>query len=233
MRALIPLLSALALSACVTTTPTVNGGGGSVAVPESVPVSVARAVEVTRRMEPVAEQMCRTQAPLLNCDFEFLVNRDPRAGVNAFQTINREDGRPIIILTLGMIRTVRNDDELAFVIGHETAHHIAEHIGQQQAAARAGAEVFGTTAQRRGASRPEIIAAAQRGAMLSTSEFSQRAELEADSLGTILTCRAGFDPVVGARFFSQLPDPGARVFATHPPNAARIRTVSEAAARWC
>jgi predicted Zn-dependent protease len=231
MRVLFPLLSALALSACVSVPPpsaTAPAAGAGTAE-----VSVTRAVQVTQRMEPVAEQMCRARSALLNCDFEFLVNRDPRAGVNAFQTIDRRTGRPIIILTLGMIRSVRNDDELAFVLGHEVAHHIAEHIGQQEAAARLGAETYGLSAQARGGSRAEIIAAAQQGAMVGTAQFSQRAELEADALGTVITCRAGFDPVVGARFFSQLPDPGARVFGTHPPNAARIEAVRTAAARAC
>lgn len=231
MRVLILLIAAITLSACVSTPPqTVSA---PTAIPENVPVSVARAIEVTRRMEPVAEQMCRSQTPRQNCDFEFLVNRDPRGGINAFQTVNPENGRPVIILTVGLIRSVRNADELAFVIGHETAHHIAEHINEQEAAVRAGAQIFGATAQQQGANREEIIAAAQQGALLGAAQFSQRSELEADSLGTIITCRAGFDPIVGARFFSQLPDPGARVFGTHPPNAARVRIVQDTAAQGC
>lgn len=231
MRALILLMSVMALGACVA--PTVTPPPTATAVPDNIPVSVARAIEVTRRMEPVAEQICRTQTPRQNCDFEFLVNRDPRGGINAFQTLNPENGRPVIILTVGLIRSVRNADELAFVIGHETAHHIAEHIALQEAAARAGAQIFGASAQEQGASRGEIIAAAQQGALVGSAQFSQRAELEADSLGTIITCRAGFDPIIGSRFFSQLPDPGARVFGTHPPNAARVQIVRDTAAQQC
>ncbi|MBY4895057.1 M48 family metallopeptidase [Rhodobacteraceae bacterium N5(2021)] len=231
MRAFAPLLSALALGACVSVPP--PAATPTAATAQDVPVSVARAIEVTRRMEPVAEQICRTQTPDQDCDFEFLVNRDPRSGINAFQTVNPDNGRPVIILTVGLIRSVRNDDELAFVIGHETAHHIAEHIAMQEAAVRAGAQIFGASAQQQGANREQIIAAAQQGALVGFTEFSQRAELEADSLGTIITCRAGFDPIVGARFFSQLPDPGARVFGTHPPNAARVQIVADTARQQC
>lgn len=234
MRALILLLSVLALGACVAPQPTVAPTvPAASAVPENVPVSVARAIEVTRRMEPVAESICRSQTRGENCDFEFLVHRDPDAGINAFQTVNPDTGRPVIILTVGLIRAVRNADELAFVIGHETAHHIAQHIGQQEAAARAGAQIFGASAQQQGASREEIIAAAQQGAQLGLRQFSQRAELEADSLGTQITCLAGFDPVLGAEFFAQLPDPEAGVFSTHPPNAARIQIVRDTAAQQC
>lgn len=231
MRVLILLLSVLTLGACVA--PTLTAAPSTTAVPTQVPVSVARAIEVTRRMEPVAEQLCRAQTPNQNCDFEFLVTRDPRAGINAFQTLNPENGRPVIILTVGLIRSVRNADELAFVIGHETAHHIAEHIGQQEAAARAGAQIFGTSAQQRGASQDEILAAAQQGALVGARQFSQAAELEADSIGTQITCRAGFDPLIGSRFFSQLPDPGARISGTHPPNAARVRIVQQTVAQAC
>lgn len=231
MRLPILLVSVLNLGACVATAPTQTPS--TTAVPETIPVSVTRAIEVTRRMEPVAEQVCRAQTPRQNCDFEFLVNRDPRSGVNAFQTINPNNGRPVVILTVGLIRSVRNADELAFVIGHEAAHHIAQHIQQQEAAAQAGAQIFGASAQQQGASRDEIIAAAQQGAFVGFRQFSQRAELEADSLGTQITCLAGFDALAGSRFFAQLSDPEAGVFSTHPPTAARIRIVEETAAQLC
>lgn len=231
MRVVILLLSALTLGACVAPTPV--AAPSPTAIVRDVPVSVARAIEVTNRMEPVAEQICRSQTPRQNCDFEFLVNRDPRGGVNAFQTINPDSGRPVIILTVGLIRAVRNADELAFVIGHETAHHIAEHIAQQEAAVLAGAQIFGETALRSGGSREEVIAAAEQGALAGLQQFGQAAELEADSLGTQITCRAGFDPILGSRFFSQLPDPDARLFGTHPPNAARVQIVRDTVAQLC
>ncbi|MGR3838426.1 MAG: M48 family metalloprotease, partial [Cognatishimia sp.] len=49
--------------------------------------------------------------------------------------------------------------------------------------------------------------------------------LEADGLGAILTERAGYDAINGARFFTRLPDPGNRFLGTHPPNAQRIEVV--------
>lgn len=230
MRALLAPAAALLLGACVTTTQT------AAPAPEAqpgVPVSVARAIEVTRRIGPVAEAACRARTPQQNCDFEILVNRDPHSGVNAFQTIRPESGRPVIILTVGLIQEVRNADELAFVIGHEAAHHIARHINQQRSAAEAGARVFGATAIQQGANREEVIRAASLGALVGARQFSQSAELEADALGTTITCRAGFDPVRGSEFFGQLPDPERQIFGTHPPNSARVATVRRAAAQEC
>lgn len=229
MRLLFALLASVSLGACVA--PSVVAP--PVPAPQDVPVSVTRAIEVTRRIEPVAEALCRSETPQQVCDFSILVNRDPRAGVNAFQTIDPANGRPVIILTVGLIQEVRNDDELAFVIGHEAAHHIAQHLAAQQAAAQAGADFLGRQAFERGASEAEIIEAAQAGAYIGARRFSQSAELEADALGTIIACGAGFDPVLGSQFFSQLPDPTDRILGTHPPNAARIDIVRQAAEQFC
>lgn len=228
MRAVMLLIAALSLSACVAPTQTAAPGAG-----QAVPVSVARAIEVTRRVEPVAEAVCRAELASRNCDFDIVVTRDPQAGVNAFQTLDPDSGRPVIILTIGLIQTVRNADELAFVIGHEAAHHIAAHIQEQRAAAQVGARVFGAAAQQQGASREEIIEAAGIGAVVGARRFSQSAELEADALGTLIACRAGYDAVLGSRFFSQLPDPGAQILGTHPPNAQRVQTVARSAAQAC
>jgi hypothetical protein len=41
---------------------------------------------------------------------------------------------------------------------------------------------------------------------------------------------AGYDPIVGVAFFSQIPDPGNRFLGTHPPNAQRVATVRRVAA---
>ncbi|WP_224813890.1 M48 family metalloprotease [Hasllibacter sp. MH4015] len=232
MRIPLALITAFSLGACVAPQPTAAPAPDN-AAPTAVPVSVARAIEVTRRIEPVAEAVCRAETPQQNCDFNIFVNRDPRLGVNAFQTIDPESGRPVIILTVGLIRAVRNDDELAFVIGHEAAHHIAQHIAAQQAAAQAGAQIFGANAQQQGFSRAQVIEAANLGALVGARRFGQAAELEADALGTLIGCAAGYDAIVGARFFTQLPDPEADILSTHPPNARRVEIVRRAAAEFC
>lgn len=229
MRLLFVLFAVIGLSACVAPVPVAVPPP----VPQDVPVSVARAIEVTRRIEPVAEALCRAETPRQNCDFAILVNRDPNSGVNAFQTLDPATGQPILILTVGLIRDVRNDDELAFVLGHEAAHHIAQHLAAQQQAAQAGADFLGRAAFERGASEAEIIEAAQAGAFIGARRFSQTAELEADALGTVIACRAGFNPLIGAQFFSQLPDPGEQILGTHPPNAARIGVVQQTFAAAC
>lgn len=218
MRAVLAILGLALVSGCVVAPPAPQTGASP---GTGQAVSFA---SVAGRIEPVAEAECRARLSGGNCDLSILIERDPRAGVNAFQTLDRS-GRPVIIVTTGLIEAVANPDELAFVIGHEAAHHIRQHIPQQVDAARRGALVFGVLAQMGGADATGVRQAAELGATVGARRFSQDHELEADQLGTIITQRAGFDPLRGAEFFTRLPDPGNRVLGTHPPNAERQAVV--------
>ena len=124
----------------------------------------------------------------------------------------------------------RNRDELAFVMGHEAAHHIEGHIPRQQQNAAAGAILLGGLAALTGANSTVIDQAVDIGAGVGARSYSKNFELEADALGTVITKRAGYDPVKGAAFFTQIPDPGNRFLGTHPPNSQRIETVRRTAA---
>ncbi|WP_262879797.1 M48 family metallopeptidase [Roseicyclus sediminis] len=217
--AILPLLAALLLSACVTTP--VPRAPASVAEGARLPaISPQAFLAVAQEVEPVAEAVCRTETPDQNCDFAILVDRDPRVGANAFQTLDRQ-GRPVIILTLGLIAIFENEDELAFVLGHEAGHHIARHIPEQRRSAAEGARIFGEMAMAGGADAREIERAAELGAFVGARSYSRSAELEADAIGTVIAYRAGYDPLRGARLFSRLPEPEMRFLSTHPPNAER------------
>jgi predicted Zn-dependent protease len=223
------LLAALSLAACV---PSVAPTAPRTAAPTEAELAararqaVLNFDEVVTRVEPVAEQVCREETPDQPCDFVIYVDRAPESGVNAFHTLDAQ-GQPAIIFTLGLIAVARNTDELAFIMGHEAAHHIARHIPMGQRRAAQGAEAFARIAQARGAGPAEIGEAAQIGAFVASREFGQQAELEADAIGTIIAARAGYDPLVGAEFFTRIPDPAREFLSTHPPNAARIRIVRQ------
>jgi len=178
----------------------------------------------------VAERICRAERRD-NCDFLIVVDNRPGQPPNAFQTLDRS-GRPVLAFNLALIGSVRNADELAFVVGHEAAHHIARHIDRQNRNAALGAAVFGEAASAVFGGNAEAIRAGQEfGAMVGARSYSKDFELEADALGTIITHRAGYDPVRGAAFFTQLPDPRNRFLGTHPPNAERMATVQRVASR--
>ena len=184
---------------------------------------------VVARVEPVAERECRARTNGVNCDFRILVDDRPNQPANAFQTLD-ENQRPIIVFTLALLDEARNADEIAFVMGHEAAHHVRGHIARQRQNAAAGAVIFGGLASITGAD-PTAIESAQRiGAQVGARTYSKDFELEADALGTVITSRAGYNPVTGAEFFNRIPDPGDRFLGTHPPNAQRIETVRRTAA---
>lgn len=186
--------------------------------------------QVVNTVEPVAEAQCREQTTDLNCDFQILVDDRPNQPPNAFQTIDR-NGRPIIAFTVALIADARNADELAFIFGHEAAHHIHGHIARQEQNAIAGAILAGGLAVLLGGDTGVIETVQRAGAQVGARSYSKSFELEADALGTVITLRAGYDPLKGAAFFNRIPDPGDRFLGTHPPNNQRIETVRATMAR--
>lgn len=112
--------------------------------------------------------------PRLACGYE--VQLDPSADFGA-----RADGRRLFVTTATADR-LRGDDELAFVLGHELAHHVLGHRiwhdsgGGGRTIRRPGAE----------AQRPEGF------------------EREADRVGLILQARAGYDYTVAPALWRRL-----------------------------
>jgi predicted Zn-dependent protease len=215
------LVLTLALGGCVTAYPAPralpipdDAGSGTPQAAAQTFLSVVAAVE------PVAEDLCRSERVARNCDFRIVVDDRPGQPPNAFQTLDSR-GRPVIGFTLALIADARNPDELAFVMGHEAAHHISGHIPRRQDQALAGALVAGVLAQANGLAPDEVRAAQNLGAEVAARSYSREFELEADALGAEIALIAGFDPVRGTGFFDRLPDPGDRFLGSHPPNAER------------
>lgn len=224
------MMGLVLLTGCTVTTGPAPQQRAEIRKPEMpTRAEVQRFKTVVQRVEPLAERECRKRAPQSNCDFRIVVDDRPGQQINAFQTLDRS-GRPIVAFTLPMIAAVRNADELAFVLGHEAAHHIAGHIPRQQQNAAAGAILLGGLASLAGANEGVVDQALDIGAGVGARSYSKRFELEADALGTVITHRAGYDPLRGVDFFSQIPDPGNRFLGTHPPNAQRVATVRRVAA---
>lgn len=200
------------------------------ALPASVNVAAGLAarnfVAVVARMEPLIESECRVRRPSVNCDFLIGVDDRPGEPPNAFQTLDRS-GRPVVVFTLALIATARNQDELAFVLGHESAHHLAGHIARAEESALQGALIAGALTALSGGSPASIASAQQLGATAGARRYSKDFELEADALGTIIAFNAGYDPLRGAAFFARIPDPGDRFLGTHPPNAQRLQVVRD------
>ncbi|MEM0949589.1 MAG: M48 family metallopeptidase [Pseudomonadota bacterium] len=228
---LIVLLAVLVLSACQVTT-----GPARVPTPQSAPSAppVSQDVRnrfdsVVRRVGPVAVALCEARTRGRDCRFRIIVDTRPGQQPNAYQTENR-NGRPIIVFTRSLVTQARNTDELAFILGHEAAHHILGHIPKSRTNAAQGAIVGAVLAGALGIEGAGADAITRQTATIAQRSYSKEFELQADALGTVIAARAGYNPVRGAAFFTRIPDPGDRFLGTHPPNAERIATVRRVAA---
>lgn len=204
--------------------------GGAV----SRPLGVARADfrRAAPQVEAVAQQVCieRGSSPA-QCDFRILLIDGPNAPANAFLRLGR-DGRPEIGITTALLTQTGGIDEIAFVLSHEAAHHIANHLPRQSQNRALGALVLGglVASTGRGVSQSEINQAMDLGAFFGGRAYSQNFELEADYLGTFIAARAGYDPERGALLFTRPAlQSGGGLLATHPASPKRMATVRTAA----
>lgn len=194
------------------------------------PQSVGDFRAVAARVEPVAERVCRNRTDGSNCNFRIIIDTNSKLGANAYQTYG-EDGRPVLAITPALIRDMRNRDELAFVLGHEAAHHIRGHISQTQSSAQAGAILGAVLGSAVGLDASGVEATTNIGGTVGARRFSKGFELEADSLGAQIAEAAGYDAVRGVLYFQEAADPGNQFLGTHPPNADRIRIVRQTVGR--
>ncbi len=236
-RAGLALLLATQLAACVVpearlsdAPPAIDPVAGAAPPTTRAEAQAASFIAVADRVEPVAEALCRRTSGRRNCDYAIAVDSRTALPPNAYFTVD-DRGRPYIVFTVSLIAMARNPDELAFVMGHEAAHHIADHIPRRQSEARSGAILAGVIAQAAGLTGDEVREAQGVGAEIGARRYSREFELEADAIGAEIAFLAGFDAELGAGFFDRLPDPGDKFLGTHPPNDERQSIVQQTVRR--
>jgi hypothetical protein len=160
---------------------------------------------------------------------------DPRAPADAFQIVN-SDG-PLIIVTGALLQGTKNDDEAAFVMGHEAGHHIAKHLDKQQQQQLAGALIIGMATTYAGGNSDAVGEMMDAGAGIGGIAYSQTYELEADMLGAYIAEAAGYDAEKGSLLFARREGGNVRaeagamsLWSTHPRSPQRVATVRYAVA---
>ncbi|MFK7855336.1 MAG: M48 family metalloprotease [Granulosicoccus sp.] len=137
-----------------------------------------------------------------------------------------------ISINRGLLVRLKNESELAAVLGHEIVHAAAKHGAKGQTRG-IGLQLGVMTASIAGARNGygEIAQLASSvGAQIINSQYGQGAELEADRFGMNYMAKAGYNPqgAVGLqRTFVQLSKGQAsnsltRLFASHPPSEKRV-----------
>ena len=163
-----------------------------------------------------------------------------------FKVINASDinafalpGGPVYV-TRGIVDAVRNEGELAGVMGHEISHVALRHGTNQVSKAylaKAGIGLLGGILGGGGTATGSIMQAVGGfGLNALLLRFSRTAESQADIMGTQIMARAGYDPMAMASMLSMLRekqgrDPGrvAQFFSDHPSPANREARVRQEA----
>jgi predicted Zn-dependent protease len=144
-----------------------------------------------------------------------------------------------IAVNRGLLPELRNEAELAAVLGHEIVHAAARHGAKTQErgtllqagllAATIGAAVGGADQNVAGL----VIQGAGLGAQLVQTKYGREAELESDEYGMKYMKLAGYDPSAGVTlqeaFVRLSKESGAKprsflegLFASHPPSEERV-----------
>lgn len=179
---------------------------------------------ISARIDPIATKVCKdfhSNKPATFCDFKFLVLKNAKQPPNAFQSVDKS-GRPTITFNSNMLRAVKNDHEIGFILAHETGHQIAGHLTKTRSNATAGAILGAVLA---GVVGVDAQIGADFGATVGVLQYSKKFELEADRLATHIAYRAGYNPLIGAQSFQRFGGERSQPLSTHPGSIERAATV--------
>jgi len=133
----------------------------------------------------------------------ILIKRD---SFNAFTT-----GGTYIVFHSRLVNDLKDDAELAAVVGHEIAHTVANHVFERQTHAQISA-LAGSNSARRGGYQ---------------AAFTHESEREADRIGILYSALAGYDPMAASRIWQRKYNAQGNARAlfqhSHPVNAERSK----------
>jgi predicted Zn-dependent protease len=155
-------------------------------------------------------------------DYYFAVLDTPE--VNAFS-----GPHGFVMITRGAVAQMKDESELAGVLGHEIGH-ICEHhgLGAVKAALteQAGKQVAGSFEK----SNQFLFAGGALGDVILNTGYSQPQEEQADAEGVKYMAAAGYDPNGYLRFLQRMAaetGSGGKPFGTHPGVGDRVKRVQD------
>jgi predicted Zn-dependent protease len=132
----------------------------------------------------------------------------------------------------GLLTELRNEAELAAVLGHEVVHAAARHGAKaiERGMLLQGAMVATAIGVQGSGLGNTIMQGAQLGASLINQKYGRDAERESDYYGTRMMAQAGYDPYAAVTLqetflkLSEGQDPSwlEGMFSSHPPSAERV-----------
>ncbi len=140
-----------------------------------------------------------------------------------------------VFITRGLLFQLRNEAELAGVLGHEIVHVVQKHhldALQKQARLALAGGVAAAALEQRGENPDRYAWVAEGAKTLYTRGLDRDDEFAADRMGVVLAARAGYDPygllAVLQRLDAMAEDDGrlALLFKTHPAPADRLQQLA-------
>lgn len=188
-------------------------------------------VDVMQRL--LGEQASKVRVyPMRNPDF------------NASMTPNG-----MMIVNSGLLARVRNEAQLAAVLGHESGHYLRRHTLQNWRNRRATSAVMAFVAAGSaaatgytGANWYDLANAINNGLLLSVFSYSRELESEADAYGLRLLTEAEYPPQSASQVWAQLieerkasanarkkkyRDASSSSLSTHPPSVDRMKDLAQ------
>ncbi|MFN8345152.1 MAG: M48 family metalloprotease [Spirosomataceae bacterium] len=174
-----------------------------------------------------------TEAKNSPYQFDFHVLADPET-INAFAVPGGQ-----VFITMGLLKRLKSEDQLAGVLGHEIGHVIGRHSAQQMAKQ----ELLGGLAGAAGAALSDPNSPngsayiAQYVANLMNLKYGRDDELEADDFGVKYMIQTNRDPEAMVQVMEILaeaggPDRPAEFQSTHPNPENRIAKIKAAMAKY-
>lgn len=155
----------------------------------------------------------------------------------------------VMLVFSGLFLRVRNEAQLAAILGHEYSHYAHRHTLRnfRDLKTKADAAAWLSFIPFGGLATLSILSVAQLGILGSAFAFSREMEREADAASLPLMAKAGYDPAEAARVWEQIraeadatavargtksrKDKNGGMFATHPGSAERLAELKGLAAR--
>lgn len=187
--------------------------------------------KVRAGVESLGEQIVKnSDAAKSDYQFDFHVLADPNT-INAFALPGGQ-----IFITVGLLKLLQTQGQLAGVLSHEIGHVIARHSAEQIAKQEltqglTGAAVIASYDPDNPSSMRTAAVAALIGNLVNM-KFGREDELEADKWGVKLMAEAGYDPhaMIGVMEILRDNAGGGRqpeFFSTHPNPENRIQKIQQ------
>lgn len=142
-----------------------------------------------------------------------------------------------VVVYSGILPVTKDENGLAVVMGHESAHAVAKHgderMSQGLLAEMGGIALSVALAQKPAQTQQLFMAAYGAGAQVGVLlPFSRLQESEADHLGLIFMAMAGYDPHGAVDFWQRMAQshqggPPPELLSTHPADAKRIGNIKK------